>query len=205
MRISDYLEPVLPPFADEVSSILRHGGIEPHIADVVEDVQAALAHNAGGRGISVVPVSVAALNWPGIAFIPLTESSAVTPVSCVHVRNDQSAVLARLLSRSWIACLMTSPSLRRRPSRSPLACTRRIERQVSDGGWLSGRSNPAGARQHATSRFAHRGESSCTGRKDCAFTVDDAVLECRWSFSDRERNHVCTDKSMLNHDRRHDS
>lgn len=86
-----------PTFADEVSSILRHGGIEPHIADVVEDVHAALALTACGSGVSIVPASVAALRWPGVTFVPLSAESAVVPVSCVYLREHGSPVLSRLM------------------------------------------------------------------------------------------------------------
>lgn len=86
-----------PTFADEVSSILRRGGIEPHIAGVAEDVQAALALAAGGVGVTVVPASVALLRWPGLAFIPLNTQSALVPVSCVYLRDDASPVLDRFL------------------------------------------------------------------------------------------------------------
>lgn len=83
-----------PSFADKVVSLFRTtAGIEPTIAAEVEDVTAALALAAAGMGATLVPASVAHLQWPGITFRALEPQDLTVPVSCIFRENRRAAIV----------------------------------------------------------------------------------------------------------------
>jgi DNA-binding transcriptional LysR family regulator len=86
-----------PSFADEVIGIFKRAGIEPHVATIAEDVNAAMALTIAGVGSSVVPESVATIEWPDIAFTELVGSRISVPVSCIYRTGEQAPVLTTFL------------------------------------------------------------------------------------------------------------
>lgn len=86
-----------PNFADEVIGILKREGVEPEVGAVAEDVRSALMLTAIGAGATVVPATVAKLNWSGVQFIPLETLKDECPVTCVYRRADSSPLLQSIL------------------------------------------------------------------------------------------------------------
>ncbi len=87
-----------PNFADEIIKILKEKGIEPAIAAETEDVRSALTLASLAVGATVVPATVAELNWPGIKFFPLEPVQNNCEVCCLYRRSDTSPLLRSLLS-----------------------------------------------------------------------------------------------------------
>jgi DNA-binding transcriptional LysR family regulator len=87
-----------PSFADEVLRFLMTIQIQPSMTDSAEDVFAALAMVLVSDSLCIVPESVANLTWPGIKFSPIAHPAAVSPVSCIFLREGRPPVVDAFLS-----------------------------------------------------------------------------------------------------------
>lgn len=87
-----------PSFADEVIGIFKRARVEPRIAAIVQDANAALALTMAGAGVTVVPESVVAIAWPDIGFTELIGTNITVPASCIYRSGDTSPILGTFLS-----------------------------------------------------------------------------------------------------------
>lgn len=84
-----------PNFADHVVHMCRRRGFEPVSTEVVDDVVTAIALVSCGFGVCVTVACAAALNAPGVRFIPLGAASSVPVDLCLYTRrSDESGPLA---------------------------------------------------------------------------------------------------------------
>ncbi|MBO9327758.1 LysR family transcriptional regulator [Achromobacter xylosoxidans] len=86
-----------PSFADEVIGLFKQAKVEPRIAAIVQDVNAALALTMAGVGATVVPESVAAITWPDIGFTELIGTNVTVPVSCIYRSEENPPILSTFL------------------------------------------------------------------------------------------------------------
>ena len=87
-----------PGFADEVLRFLMTVGVQPSAMDSAEDVFAALAMVLVSDSLCIVPESVAKLAWPGIQFSPIAHAAAVSPISCIFLREGRPPVVNAFLA-----------------------------------------------------------------------------------------------------------
>jgi LysR family transcriptional regulator, benzoate and cis,cis-muconate-responsive activator of ben and cat genes len=87
-----------PGFADEVLRFLMMVGVQPSVMDSAEDVFAALAMVLVSDSLCIVPESVAKLAWPGIQFSPIAHAAAVSPISCIFLREGRPPVVNAFLA-----------------------------------------------------------------------------------------------------------
>jgi DNA-binding transcriptional LysR family regulator len=86
-----------PSYADQVIAIFREVAFEIKIALEVNDLQTALGLIAAGVGVTLVPASVAMLHREDIAFVPLRDSQAQSPIIVSYRENDQSYAMRLFL------------------------------------------------------------------------------------------------------------
>lgn len=86
-----------PSLADEVVSLCRARGFEPHVAQETSDVLACIALVATGFGLSLVPVSTTNLKLSGVRYLPLTDESATVELNCMYRAADTSPILRAFL------------------------------------------------------------------------------------------------------------
>lgn len=86
-----------PSMADEVISMFRQKKVSFQLSQSVPDLTAALALVGCGNRCTVVTEGVAALRFPGLRFLPVSDSAARVPTSYVVAARNQSPVLRPFL------------------------------------------------------------------------------------------------------------
>jgi LysR family transcriptional regulator, benzoate and cis,cis-muconate-responsive activator of ben and cat genes len=79
-----------PSYADQVLALFRERELHPTLIHEVREVQTALGLVSAEAGISIVPVSVARLRPENVAFRPLKEHNAVSPIILSRRKGDRS-------------------------------------------------------------------------------------------------------------------
>src|SRR5262249_4446853 len=87
-----------PSYADQVLSFYSDLELAPNVAFEVRELQTAWGLVAAGAGISLVPSSVQRLGRSDIEYLELDEPAVVSPIIVSHRTNDQSSLLAAILS-----------------------------------------------------------------------------------------------------------
>lgn len=88
-----------PNFVDRVIELCRNMGFVPEISQVVGDAVTGVALVAGGFGMTLVPKSATTLELPSVVYRPFLDNpSANVDLSCVHRKDDQSAILQAFLA-----------------------------------------------------------------------------------------------------------
>jgi DNA-binding transcriptional LysR family regulator len=83
-----------PSYADTVLALFRERELRPSVIHEVREVQTALGLVAAEAGVCIVPVSVERLRRENIAFIPLKEENAVSPIILSRRKADRSPEIA---------------------------------------------------------------------------------------------------------------
>lgn len=86
-----------PSFADEIINLFRDAKVEIDVDSVATDSTAALALVASGTRCTIVPEAIAALRFPTLKYLPITDCNTLTPSSCVFLSDDQAPVLKEFL------------------------------------------------------------------------------------------------------------
>ena len=89
----------LPGLAQEVIAALRREGVEPRIAQQVEDVLTAVALVASGFGLCVTTASTTRLGLPGVAYRPFVSPHLRDiELACLYRRDNASPILVAFLA-----------------------------------------------------------------------------------------------------------
>jgi len=86
-----------PSYADQVLALFRDRGLKPAALHEVRELQTALGLVAAEAGVCVVPASVERLRRDNVAYRPLDEEKAVSPIIMSFRKSDQSPEIARLV------------------------------------------------------------------------------------------------------------
>jgi DNA-binding transcriptional LysR family regulator len=86
-----------PSYADQVLALFRDSGLKPPAVFEVRELQTALGLVAAEVGICLVPVSVERLRRDNVAYRPLDEEKAVSPIIMSTRKGDRSPELALIL------------------------------------------------------------------------------------------------------------
>jgi DNA-binding transcriptional LysR family regulator len=98
-----------PNFIDFVIGLCRDEGIQPQVAQEVNDVLTGVALVAGGFGICLVPQAATNLNIPGVVYRAINKDPQPTvDLSCLYRKDDDSPILRSFLE---IVRLFRRPSL----------------------------------------------------------------------------------------------
>lgn len=95
-----YPRPARPSYADQLLSIFHDHGLQPGAIQEVRELQTAIGLVAADAGISIVPASVQRLQRDDIAYRPIAEPGATSPIVMSHRPGDISAEVAMLLEIS---------------------------------------------------------------------------------------------------------
>lgn len=88
-----------PNFVDKVIELCSTMGFTPDVSQVVGDAVTGVALVAGGFGMSIVPKSATTLKLPGVVYRPFSNAFPThVDLSCVHRKDDQSAILQAFLA-----------------------------------------------------------------------------------------------------------
>jgi len=93
-----------PSYADQVISIFRDRGLEPHIAHEARELQTAIGLVAAEVGICIVPTSVQRLRRDDVVHRELVEQTITSPIIMSRRANDQSrelAVMSRVIIEAY--------------------------------------------------------------------------------------------------------
>jgi DNA-binding transcriptional LysR family regulator len=93
-----------PSYADQVISIFRDHGLEPHIAHEARELQTAIGLVAAEVGICIVPTSVQRLRRDDVVYRELIEQNITSPIIMSRRANDrshESAVMARVVVEAY--------------------------------------------------------------------------------------------------------
>jgi DNA-binding transcriptional LysR family regulator len=93
-----------PSYADQVISIFRDRGLEPHIAHEARELQTAIGLVAAEVGICIVPTSVQRLRRDDVVYRELIEQNITSPIIMSRRANDrshESAVMARIVVEAY--------------------------------------------------------------------------------------------------------
>lgn len=86
-----------PSYADQVLALFRDRGIKPYLVHEVRELPTALGLVAAGSGICLVPASVERFRRDNVAYVPLDEPAAVSPVIMSTKKESKSSEAALLL------------------------------------------------------------------------------------------------------------
>jgi DNA-binding transcriptional LysR family regulator len=86
-----------PSYADQVLTLFREGGVKPQTVHEVRELQTALGLVAAETGVCLVPASVERLRRDNVAYRPLDEQQAVSPVIMSTRKGDRSPEIALIL------------------------------------------------------------------------------------------------------------
>ncbi|GIQ78266.1 LysR family transcriptional regulator [Bradyrhizobium sp. RD5-C2] len=86
-----------PSFGDKVLELLSRAGVRPSNVEAAEDVFAAIAMTMISNAICVIPEAVAELHWPELESALIDDPTAVSPVSCVFLKEGRTAVVDAFL------------------------------------------------------------------------------------------------------------
>src|SRR5262245_48686951 len=85
-----------PSYADHVIQVFRTYGLTPTVEMEANELQTAIGLVAAGVGLALVPESVRRLHREDVAYRPLSDDGAVSPVIINFRADDRSALLAHL-------------------------------------------------------------------------------------------------------------
>lgn len=85
-----------PSFADEILSLLNDRGIQPRAVQEVRELQTAMGLVAAGIGVCIVPASAQRLRSSDVAFRPIDDPRAVSPIIMSYRRNDRTGRIERI-------------------------------------------------------------------------------------------------------------
>jgi len=86
-----------PSYADHVLALFARYGFSIRVAQLANELQTAIGLVAAGIGITLVPSSVQRLHHEDVAYAPLPEADAVSPIIISRRIEDTSAILDRSL------------------------------------------------------------------------------------------------------------
>ena len=86
-----------PSYADQVLALFRGRGLKPTAVHEVRELQTALGLVAAETGVCLVPASVERLRRDNIAYRPLDEAGAVSPIIMSARKGDRSPEIALML------------------------------------------------------------------------------------------------------------
>jgi DNA-binding transcriptional LysR family regulator len=95
-----YPRPARPSYADQVLGIFHDLGLQPRIVREVREVQTAIGLVAAHVGFSIVPASVQRMKRDDVAYVPIVDSPAHSPIMMIHRAGDVSPELAQLVAIS---------------------------------------------------------------------------------------------------------
>lgn len=95
-----YPRPARPSYADQVLSIFHDLGLQPEVVQEVRELQTAIGLVAAHTGLSIVPESVQRLKRDDVAYLPIADKAAHSPIMMIHRAGDISNELARLIEIS---------------------------------------------------------------------------------------------------------
>ncbi|MEX6632307.1 LysR family transcriptional regulator [Hyphococcus lacteus] len=99
-RLIVYPRPVRPSYADQVLGVFRDVGQQPKSIVEVRELQTAIGLVAAYEGICIVPESVQRLRRDDIAYAPITDSEAQSPIMMIHRVGDVTSELTALIKIS---------------------------------------------------------------------------------------------------------
>ncbi len=86
-----------PSYADQVLAHFRDRGLRPHSVHEVRELQTALGLVAAGMGIALVPAAVEKFQREGVAYRPLDEAGATSPIFMSCRKDDRSPDIGLVL------------------------------------------------------------------------------------------------------------
>jgi LysR family transcriptional regulator, benzoate and cis,cis-muconate-responsive activator of ben and cat genes len=86
-----------PSYADQVLALYRERGLKPAFVHEVREVQTALGLVAAESGACLVPASVERLRRDNVAYRPLAEKNAVSPIIMSSRKGEKSPEIALVL------------------------------------------------------------------------------------------------------------
>lgn len=101
-RLIVYPRAPRPSYADQVLTLLRDQGIRPAAIHEVRELQTALGLVAADDGVCLVPAAVQRLRRDDVAYRPLADAAAFSPIFMSTRRGDPSpevALVCRLVGR----------------------------------------------------------------------------------------------------------
>jgi DNA-binding transcriptional LysR family regulator len=95
-----YPRPARPSYADQLLGVFRDLGLRPELVQEVRELQTAIGMVAAHAGLSIVPESVQRLRRDDVAYLPIEDQAARSPIMMIHRVTDTSSELARLIEIS---------------------------------------------------------------------------------------------------------
>lgn len=95
-----YPRPARPSYADQVLGIFHDLGLQPGPIQEVRELQTAIGLVAAHVGLCIVPESVQRLKRDDVAYLPIADRAARSPIMMIHRAGDISNELARLIEIS---------------------------------------------------------------------------------------------------------
>lgn len=91
-----YPRPARPSYADQILALFHDAGMQPAMVQEVRELQTAIGLVAAHAGLSIVPASVQRMKRDDVAYVPIAESAARSPIVMIHRAGDVSVELAQL-------------------------------------------------------------------------------------------------------------
>lgn len=99
-----------PGFADEVLAAFRDAAGQPEVETFAYDATSAMAQVSSGAGFCVVPASIAAMRFPTLSFVPISDCPIRAPISCAFADGEPAPILQEFLkSLRQISFIAPSP------------------------------------------------------------------------------------------------
>ena len=96
-RLIVYPKAPRPSYADQVLAVFRSRGLKPAALHEVRELQTALGLVAAEAGVCLVPAAVERLRRDNVAYRPLDEPDAISPIFMSSRRGDASPEIALVL------------------------------------------------------------------------------------------------------------
>jgi LysR family transcriptional regulator, benzoate and cis,cis-muconate-responsive activator of ben and cat genes len=93
-----YPSKLRPSFADQVLDLFKRHKLKPNVVIEANEIQTALGLVAADIGVTLVPQSVSRLRLGDVVFLSLADSEILSPVIMGFRRDNQTELLAAILS-----------------------------------------------------------------------------------------------------------
>ncbi|MBA2961407.1 MULTISPECIES: LysR family transcriptional regulator [Ramlibacter] len=98
LREETILVGTTPSGTATVLQLCRDNGFEPRLAPPLTDLVTATLQAATGRGVTMVPASMANVRFPGVAYRPMrSRRKACMDLHCFYLKDEESPLLQSML------------------------------------------------------------------------------------------------------------
>ncbi len=88
-----------PNYADQITALFYHEGLNPQVIQEVQELQTTLGLVASGVGLTIVPKSVQKMRSGDVNYIAIKNENATSPVIMMYRQNEETPEVLNFIKR----------------------------------------------------------------------------------------------------------